>query len=116
MAFPASTSPPRRHSTPSRRSFFLYLRSDRSRACTVSLNSRVSGISRLQRLALLVVGPSFVRVSNVLVLTLLRSASEQDHDGVAIFAEIDPISWPKIDSVLEHAGTDALDVREVRQF
>jgi hypothetical protein len=63
-----------------------------------------------------VVGPSLVRVSNVTVLTLLRPAAEQNHNSIgvfAVFAEIDPISWPEIDAVLEHAGTGALDVREV---
>src|SRR5262245_8929435 len=113
MAFPVSTSPARRDSTPSRRSSFRYLRSDRRRACTVSLNSLVRGISRLLRLALLVVGPSLVRVSDVPVLALFRPASEQDYDGVAIFTEIHPIARPEIDSILEHAGTDALDVREI---
>ncbi len=93
-----SRSPARRHSTPSRRSSFLYLRSDRRRACTVSLNSRVRGISLLLllRLAFLVVGPSLVRVSNVPVLPLLRPAGEQNHDGVAILAEIDAIPRPEI--------------------
>ena len=85
----------------------------RRRACTVSLNSRVRGISLLLRLALLVVGPSVMRGRNVTVLPLLRSPAEQNHDSVAVFAEIDPISGPEIDAVLEHASTDALDVREV---
>src|SRR5581483_5154197 len=110
MAFPVSRSPARRHSTPSRSSSFLYLRSDRRRACTVSLNSRVRGISLLLRLAFLVVGPSLMRACNVPVLALLRAAGEQDHDGVTVLAQIHAISRPEIDAVLEYAGTDALDV------
>jgi hypothetical protein len=43
--FPVSRSPARRHSTPSRRSSFLYLRSARRRACTVSLSSTVKSVA-----------------------------------------------------------------------
>jgi hypothetical protein len=100
-------------SAPSRRSSFLYLRSDRRRACTVSLNCRVRGIPFLLRLALLVIGPSFVRGRDVAILALLRPAAEQNDDSLAIFTEIDPIPRPEIDAVLEHAGTDTLDVRDV---
>jgi hypothetical protein len=54
-----------------------------------------------------------VRVSDVSVLALLRPAGEQNHDGAAILADIDPISGPKIGSVLEDASADTLNVREI---
>ena len=41
---------------------------------------------------------------------------EQNHDGVAIFAEIDAIPRAEIDSVLEHAGADTFDVREISKL
>src|SRR5437016_5244580 len=89
--------PARRHSTPSFRSSFRYFRSARRRACTVSLNSRVRGISFLPRLTLLVVDPSLLGRCDIAILALLRSAAEQNHDCVAVLAEVDAISRPEID-------------------
>ena len=57
-----------------------------------------------------------MRVSNIPILALFRSAAEQNHDGVTVFTEVDSIPRPEIDAVLEHAGTDAFDVREVSQL
>ena len=53
---------------------------------------------------------------NVAVLVLLRPAAQQNHDSVAVLAEVDSISRSEIDAVLEDAGTDALHVREVAQL
>jgi cytochrome c553 len=53
---------------------------------------------------------------DVAVLPLLGPAAEQNHDSVALLAEVDAIAWPEIDAVLEDAGTHALYVREVAQL
>jgi dihydrofolate reductase len=68
------------------------------------LNSRVRGISLLLCLALLVVGPSLLGGRDVAPLALLRPAAEQNDDSVAVLTEVDPISRPKIDAVLEYAA------------
>jgi hypothetical protein len=47
---------------------------------------------------------------------LFRPPAEQYHQGVAVLAEVDAISGSEVDSVLEHAGPDALHVREIPQF
>src|SRR5262245_24586790 len=116
IAFPVSRSPARRHSTPSLSSSFRYFRSARRRARTVSLNARVRGMSLLLRLTLLVVGPSLLGRCTVAVLALLRPAAEQNHDRIAVLAEVDSMTRPEIDAVLEHAGAHALHVREVAQL
>ncbi len=53
---------------------------------------------------------------NVAALALLRPAAEQDHDSVAVLAEVDSIARSKIDAGLKDAGTDAFHVREIAQF
>lgn len=47
---------------------------------------------------------------------LLCPAAEQDDNSVAVLAKVDAIPRPEIDSVLKHAGADALDVREIAQL
>jgi len=41
--------------------------------------------------------PYFLGVFYVAILSLLRTAAEQDHKLLAIFAEINPVARPKID-------------------
>ena len=82
-----------------RRGSLRYLRSDLRRACTVSLNSRVRGMSLLLRFSLFVVVPAVVSRRDVPILPLLRSASEQNHDRVAVLAEIHAVTGAEIDPV-----------------
>src|SRR5260370_37471738 len=89
------------------------------RGVDVVAKDRLSGIEvpgEKAFLTLLVVDPSLLGRCDIAILALLRSAAEQNHDCVAVLAEVDAISRPEIDAVLEYAGTHALDVREVSQL
>lgn len=57
-----------------------------------------------------------MRQGNVAILAPLGAAAHQDGQGLAILTKVDPVAWPEIDPVLEHASADTLDVREVPQF
>ena len=43
----------------------------------------------------------------------LRPATEQDDDGVAVFAKVDAVPRSEIDAVLEHASSDAFYVEKL---
>lgn len=49
-------------------------------------------------------------------MALLRSAPEQDDEDRAVAPEVNPITRPKIEPMLEHAAADALHAREVALF
>ena len=61
----------------------------------------------------MVVLPPGNRVIDVPLLALLRSTTEQDHEALAIFAEIDAESRSKINFVLVDTTAHALHVGEV---
>ena len=44
---------------------------------------------------------------------VVRTAANQNHNMFAILAEVDPIAGAEVDLVLKHAGTNALDLREI---
>jgi hypothetical protein len=50
---------------------------------------------------------------DIVLLALLRAATHQDHQPIAVFPEIDPVPRSEIDFVFEQPATDALDVRKV---
>ncbi len=52
---------------------------------------------------------------DIVLLALLSAAAEQNDQPPAILAEINPVGRTKIDPQFEHAGTDALDVRDIAQ-
>jgi hypothetical protein len=54
-----------------------------------------------------------LRRINVPLLPLLCSTRQQDHDRVAISPKINPEARPEIDSVFQHAFSDALHVGEI---
>lgn len=57
-----------------------------------------------------------MRSRDVTRLTLLRSATQQNDNRLAIFAEVHPIPGTEIDPKLEYASADALHAREVSQL
>src|ERR1035441_7205578 len=97
---------------PSRRSSLRNFGSRAARARMVSLKSRVSAIAALllSPFVVLPVGPSGV---DIVLLALLAATTQHNHQTLSVFAEIDPVSRPEVDSVLEHTGTNTLNVREI---
>src|SRR5207247_4588197 len=117
MALPAAVSPLRNALIASVRSASRKRGSRCARAATVFLKSRVSAIQpplpRSRTLATAIRRPALFRHLNRVLLALLGAATEQDDHAVAILAEIDSVAWAEGDLPLEHARTDALDVRTV---
>jgi hypothetical protein len=64
----------------------------------------------------LIVVPACLRCLDVVVLSPFRSSTQQDDDRFPIATEIHSIAWTEIDSVFEHAGADALGIREIALF
>ncbi len=50
-----------------------------------------------------------------MLLALLGAAAEQNNHPLAVLAEINPVAGAEIDPHLEHAGTNAFDVRDIAQ-
>ena len=50
---------------------------------------------------------------DIALLSLLRAASQQDDNGLAIPAEINPITGTKVDPIFQNAFSDAFDVGEI---
>ncbi len=48
-----------------------------------------------------------------MLLALLAATTQHNYQTLSVFAEIDPVSRPEVDSVLEHTGTNTLNVREI---
>src|ERR1700730_4802791 len=121
MALPVSTSPDSSASTASVSSASRNAWSRRARACTVSLNERVSAILRLTfhlafHLAFLpavVVPPSLPCCRDVLLLALLRPASQEDTDSFSVLPKIDTVAGAEIDLGFKDPRADALHVRSV---
>src|SRR5258705_6158712 len=63
----------------------------------------------LSLFAPLVVGPSLLRCRDVLPLAALGTSRQQNHEPVAVLAEVDPVSWPEIDPEFLDPCPDALD-------
>src|SRR6266478_5717246 len=99
-----------------------------ARAFTVSLKSRVNAIGSLlircrasatglrcplSFFAPLVVGPSLLRCRDVLLLAALGTSRQQNHEPVAVPAEVDPVSWPEIDPEFLDPCPDALHIGNV---
>jgi len=63
--------------------------------------------------SLLVILPPGQCGLNVFPLTLFRSAANKDYKPLAIFAEVNPVAWTKINPVLIHAGPNALGVGKI---
>ena len=53
---------------------------------------------------------------NVLPLTPLGPATQEDDQRVGVLAQIDPIAGGEVYPGFEHTGADALDAREVSHF
>ena len=64
-------------------------------------------------LAALVLGPCRLRSRNRGALPLLRASTQQNHDALAILAEVDPVARPEVDLEFVHAAAHAFDIREV---
>ena len=60
-----------------------------------------------------IVLPVGQRGSDIALLAILGASSEQNHQSLTVFAEVNPITWSEVDLVLKHTGTDALHVREI---
>ena len=46
------------------------------------------------------------------MLATFGSTTEQDDEGVALFAEVNPVTWSLVDDVFTHAKSARLDIRE----
>jgi hypothetical protein len=62
-------------------------------------------------LSLLVVSPVVDCGDYVILLPLLGPAAEQDHQKLAVSAEVNPIPRAEIDPAFVDAKSDSLDVR-----
>jgi hypothetical protein len=62
---------------------------------------------------ILVVPPTRLRGFDVTALSDLGPSAKQDHESLPVLSEIDAVAWPEIHPELEHARTDAFDVREI---
>jgi hypothetical protein len=65
------------------------------------------------QLSLFVVLPSVLRFRYILLLTLLTSAGEQNHQALSVFAQINPQSWPEIDSTLINSFANTLPLEKL---
>jgi hypothetical protein len=54
-----------------------------------------------------------IAVSTVLLLAFFRTAANEYDEAFTVFTETNTVTWSKIDSALEHPGTDAFYVREI---
>src|SRR5688572_4833239 len=114
MVLPVSTSPFSSVSIPSRNSASAKAASRATSLCTSSRKLTVLAISHL--LARPVVPPHRGRGLDVTLLPLLAASGEQDHQRLAVSPEIQPVTWPEIDPVLQHALSDRLHVRKIACF
>src|ERR1700676_4833941 len=117
MVFPVSTSPLNIASMPSRSSASANFLSVLTRACTSSLKGLVLAIIRLRlalpALTLLVSPPIVMGRFDVPLLQFLCSARQQNHDRVAVSPKINPVTWPEIDLVFQHALSNAFHIGEI---
>src|SRR5258705_13292281 len=67
----------------------------------------------LSLFALFVCGHSLLRCRDVFPLAALGPSRQQNHEPVAVLAEVDPVSWPEIDPEFLDPCPDALDVGKV---
>lgn len=61
----------------------------------------------------LVIFPASERELDVFVLAVLRSAAQKNHDALAMFPEIDPVTGSKIDPALENSRSNTFYIRKV---
>jgi hypothetical protein len=50
---------------------------------------------------------------DVLLLTLLDAAAEQNNQPLAVFAKINPVAGAEIDSQFKHTGTNTFNIRDI---
>jgi hypothetical protein len=62
---------------------------------------------------LLIVLPANQCSSDVFLLTFFCSAANEDYKPVAIFAEVNPVAWTKINPVLINTSSNALGVGKI---
>src|ERR1035437_7343334 len=79
----------------------------------VSLKSWVRGIIETPVSSIVCTRPSIARRRDGLLLPFLRTAANQNYQAVAILAEVDAVAGTEVDLVFKHAGTNALDLREI---
>jgi hypothetical protein len=60
-----------------------------------------------------VTGPAFPSRCDVLLLPFLCAPTNENHNALAILAEVDALAGAEVDLVFKDAGTHALDVREI---
>jgi hypothetical protein len=63
----------------------------------------------------LVIFPSSDCEFDVFVLAALRSATQKNHDALAMLPEVNPVTRSEIDPALENSLSDALYIRKVSQ-
>src|SRR6202041_1175940 len=104
MVLAVAISPVSIDSMPSRRSSLRNFGSCATRARMVSLKSRVRAIIVLflPPFVVLPVGKSRV---DIVRLALLGATAEDNHQTLAVLPEIDPVTRPEVDSILEHTRT-----------
>src|SRR5690349_4399437 len=117
MVLPVSRSPLSIASIPSRRRTSANFASRLTCSCTRPLKLFDLAIPQFRSmssaLARLVVAPMGMRRVDVVLLALLHAASQQDHQIWTILTEVDTITGPEIDPVLEHAFADRLHAGKV---
>jgi hypothetical protein len=62
-------------------------------------------------LAFLVIVPKVLRGLDIVLLTFLFATAKQDHEGLVILSQVDPISWPEINLALTNAAAKSLNIR-----
>src|SRR3990172_3060953 len=106
-------SPLRKHSAASVNRPMRNSGSFSARALIVSTKSLVSAIALPLALPSSVIFPVPFGVHDIAALPLLRPATKQDHQRLAVFGEIDPVAGTEMDLVFADSFTDRLDIREV---
>ena len=85
-----------------------------ARACTVSLKSTGERhVSYLLLLATSVLSPEFAGILDFPLLARLGATAKQDYQGVSVSAEIYPVPWANIDTVLQHTAANTSHIRQV---
>jgi hypothetical protein len=59
--------------------------------------------------------PAFASQRNIVLLTLLGAAAEQDNDPFSVFSEVNPVAWAEIDAAFKDPAADSLYIREISQ-
>jgi hypothetical protein len=54
-----------------------------------------------------------MRCVDIALLPLLRASSQQDDNGVAVPAEINPVAGTEVDAIFQNAFANAFDIGEI---